>query len=407
MQKIRTFESLKNRHFCLYMGGTLCQMAGMNMQMMAGQLLIYRLTDSATVLGAISLVMSVPMLFCSLFGGVIADRVPKKYILMIGMFLLAILAIGIGVILSLGYLGPDKPNSWWILMASAFIQGIIMGLTTPAQQSIIPEIVGEERLMNALSLNNLGTSLFRILGPALAGIIIDRMGFQAVYYIMTVTNLGAIIFIAFVPSAGRMATAGSNALADIKDGINYIKKQKTILIILVYSLLFILFTMPFVNLMPIFADDVLGVGATGMGILLAIDGAGAGIAALILASLPNKKRGAMFLISGIFMGLVLTGFAFSGNWYLSMGLVLFTGIAQTGNATLSNTIIQYYVDPRYRGRVMSILMMSFGLISLGTFFTAVLADHIGVQWAVGGLAIVLTVVATAALFLLRQVRKLD
>ena len=407
MRNIRTFESLKNRYFCFFLAGMLCQMAGMNMQMMTRQLLVHRLTGSATMLGTMSLAMALPMLFFGLFGGVLADRFQKKYVFQSGLLLSAIISCSVGLTISFGYISPDRAGSWWILLVSAFLQGTIMGLMMPAHQSIIPEIVGEERLMNALALNNLGMGLFRIVAPAIAGFMIKYLGFEAVYYTMTGTNLLAILFINFIPPVGKTTLRGGNALADIKDGIMYLKSQTTIFIVLVFSLLFILFTSPYMHLMPIFTEDILKVDADGLGMLLAIEGVGGGVAALFLASLPNKKRGIMFLISGLIMGVALAGFAFSESWYLSIALVIFIGIAQTANMTLSSTITQYYVEPQYRGRVMSILMMSFGLTGLGTFLTAVLADAIGVQWAVGGLAIFLFVITVFAMVIFPRVRKLD
>ena len=152
--------------------------------------------------------------------------------------------------------------------------GTIMGLMMPAHQSIIPEIVGEERLMNALALNNLGMGLFRIVAPAIAGFMIKYLGFEAVYYTMTGTNLLAILFINFIPPVGKTTLRGGNALADIKDGIMYLKSQTTIFIVLVFSLLFILFTSPYMHLMPIFTEDILKVDADGLGMLLAIEGVG-------------------------------------------------------------------------------------------------------------------------------------
>ena len=382
-------------------------MAGMNMQMMTRQLLVYRLTGSATILGTMSLAMALPMLLFALFGGVVADRLQKKYVLQVGLAVSAIISLGVGLCISLGYLSADVPGSWWILLVAAFLQGTFAGSLMPAQQSIIPEIVGEERLMNALALNNLGMGLFRIIAPALAGFLIDAVGFEAVYYTMTGANILAIILAGLIPPAKKITLSTGNALSDIKDGINYLRGQKTIFIVLVFSLVFTIFTMPYMNLMPIFTDDILKVGATGMGTLLAIEGAGAGVAALFLASLPNKKRGIMFLISGVIMGIALAGFSFSESWYLSIILVIFIGIAQTGNMTLSSTITQYYIEPQYRGRVMSILMMTFGLTGLGTFFVSVLADAIGVQWAVGGLAIILLVISLLAIVVLPKIRILD
>ncbi len=115
----------------------------------------------------------------------------------------------------------------------------------------------------------------------------------------------------------------------------------------------------------------------------------------------------MMLLSGLIVGLALAGFAFSSSWYLSLILIAFVGIGQTGHRTLGNTLIQYYVAPEYRGRVMSILMMNFGLTNIGVFIAGLLADTIGVQWAVGGFALILVAIAFLALVFVPQIRRLD
>ena len=161
------------------------------------------------------------------------------------------------------------------------------------------------------------------------------------------------------------------------------------------------------TLMPIFTDDILGVGASGLGLLISISGVGAISGSLALASLPNKRRGIMLLVSGLILGAALVGFSFSSSWYLTMVLIVFVGLGQAGRMALGNTLIQYYVDDEYRGRVMSVYMMEFGLTSFGSFAAGMMAEAMGAQWALGGFAMVLALVSLLALAFLPRLRRLD
>jgi len=402
-----TFRSFKNPIYRLFYGGMMGQMAAMNMQMLARSLLIWRLTGSAALLGAMSLANALPMLFLSLFGGAIADRVQKKYVLLIGQAGSAIISLGIALSLSLGYLSPERAGSWWILIVASLFQGTIMGLMMPSRQAIIREIVSGEDLMNAISLNTMGMNALRLFAPALTGFLIDAFDFQAVYYAMTGMYFMAVVFIAFMPRTSTITTRDRNALADIKEGINYIRHETTIILILLFTLAAVILSMPYMLLMPIFADDILKVGATGMGILMSVSGVGAIIGSVALASLPNKKRGLMLIVSALILGAALVGFSFSTSWYLSLGLLAIVGLGQTGRMTLANTLLQYYTEDEYRGRVMSIYIMEFGLTSFATFAAGVLTETIGVQWAVGGFAIVLVFLSILALPFVPRLRRLD
>jgi len=165
--------------------------------------------------------------------------------------------------------------------------------------------------------------------------------------------------------------------------------------------------MPYMTLLPIFADNVLKVGASGMGVLGSISGVGAMVGSLVFASLPNKKRGLMLVAGSLILGVALVGFSFSTSWYLSMGLIVFVGLGQTARMTLGNTLIQYYVDDDYRGRVLSIYVMEFGLTSFGSFGAGMLAEAIGVEWALGGFAFTLVAVSMITLLFVPTLRKLE
>ena len=409
LANLKTFDSLKVRDFRFYWGATLCQMASMNMQLVARSLLIYRLTDSATILGLMSLCHALPMLFLSLFGGVIADRVQKKYVVLVGQAGSAVVSLAIALTLMSGYLSDVNAGSWWILAVAAIFQGTIMGLMMPSRQAMVPELVGEEQLLNAISLSNVGTSSIRFIAPAVAGFLIgDSYNFEAVYFTMTGMYILSVLLLSFLPSTGKTTLRGSGALNDIKEGIKYLRHQTIIVHILLLTLFAVVLSMPYMMLMPIFTEDILHVGPDGYGILMSVSGVGAIIGSVVLASMPNRKRGLLLLISSLTIALFLTGFAFSTSWPLSLVLIVFVGLGTTGRMTLGNTLIQYYVDPEYRGRVMSVYMMEFGLTSFGTFAAGLMADTaIGVQWTVGGFAMVLIVISMVALVFAGRLRRLD
>lgn len=403
----RTFSSLKIPAFRFYLGGQITQLASMDMRTIALSLLIYRLTGSAALLGILSLVNAVPGILLPLFGGVVADRLHKKYTLIIGQVGLFISGLVIALALNLGYLSAERPGSWWIIMVVAFFNSGIGGLAAPSRQAIISELVGKDRIMNAISLSNMGRNIFRLGSPALAGFFIDAFGFASVYYFTASLNLTSGILTIFLPLSGKSERKGSNAFAQFKDGLNYIRQETTLLLVLVLSTSMVLLSWPYIRMLPIFVDDILKVGATGMGILISVSTIGGLVASLIMASIPSRKRGVLLLISGLVLGLALTGFAFSRNLYLSMAFLVLVGLGQSARMSLDNSILQSYADPKYQGRVMSLYTLEHGLSSLGPFIAGMMAGVVGVQWAVGSLAITLALIALLALVFLPKIRKIE
>jgi len=383
------------------------QMAAMNMQMVAGSLLIYRLTGSPAILGAMSFANAIPMLSLSLFGGIIADRLQKKYVMLIGQAAFAVVSLGVALTLTVGYLSVEHAGSWWILVVSSVLQGGIMGLMMPSRQAIIPEIVNGEQLMNAISLNIMGMNALQLFAPALAGFLIDAFDFEAVYYTMTGLYIMGVVFYAFLPLTRTTISRGIGALDGIREGLNYVRHNTNIFLVLFFSLFVVLLAMPYNNLMPIFVDDILKVGASGMGILMSVSGVGAIVASIPLASLPNKKRGIMLLVSSLILGLALVAFSFSNSWPLSLALMAFVGLGQAGRMTLSSTLLQHYVKDEFVGRVMSLYLMQFGLTSFSAFAAGELTEAIGVQWAVGGFAMALVFLSIMVLTFVPRLRKLD
>ena len=215
----RMFQSLGNPAFRMFMAAMMGQMGAMNMQMVARAWFMYELTDSAALLGAVSLANGLPLLILSLYGGVIADRIPKKKVLILGQVSSAALALIVALMIT-----TDLINWEWLLAASV-VQGMIMALMMPSRQALISELVGEEGLTNAVALNTAGMNLNRLMAPGVAGLLIAIVGIEAVYYVMGGLYMVATVFAYSLPITGSAAISGGKALDNVAEGLRYIKES--------------------------------------------------------------------------------------------------------------------------------------------------------------------------------------
>lgn len=399
---LRTFTSLKNPGYRWYFAANFCQMASMNMQMLARGWLMYILTGSPLALGGLMLANAAPQLLFSIFGGVIADRLPKKMVMIVGQFGSALGTLIIAVFISLGTV------TWVHVVAVAVFQGTIMALMMPSRQSVIPEIVGRDGIMNAVALNTAGMNMNRLLAPAAAGVIIELFGVGGVYYIMTALYLGAVLFLLplKVPGTARPSERRS-VWTDTLAGISYIRGNRTISVLLILTLVAVVLSMPYIILLPVFAKDVLNIGAGKLGILMSLSGAGALAGSVAIASMREKKRGLLFLHSTLLSALALVFFALSESYLLSLFIILFVGLGQAGRMALSNTLLQAYTEEQYLGRVMSVYLMEFGISNVGTAAVAAMAEFVGVQWAIGSTAFALVLVCIGYYVFVPRIRHLD
>jgi MFS family permease len=407
----KAFASFKNPVYRLYYLSMVGHWSSMNMQMLARNLLVYRISASGAILGVLALANAIPMILFALPGGVMADRIQKKTVIQICQVASIIVSLATTLVLVFDYLSPEHPESWWVLAVSAVLQGAIMGFMMPSRSAIISEIVGPEHLMNAISLNNLGMNVFRILSPALAGFLVDVFDFWVVYAIMTAMIVMSWVCILFVPpTSEKTAAGGGNSLTDVLESWRYLRSEKTIMFVLLFTVTATILGMPYSQLLPMFTEDpnILNMGSgTSMGVLIMVSGIGAMIGSLILASLSNRKRGLIMLYAALIMSVALVAFSFSEIWYLSLFLIIFIGFGSSGQMALGNSLIQYYSDAAYRGRVMSFFMLGFGFSSLGAFFAGILAEGVGVQWAIGSLAIALVIITLLSLTFVPRIRRLD
>ncbi len=402
---LRTFESLKLRNYRYYWASGFSLMAAMSMSMLASGWFVYKLTGSSALLGLTMLANAIPILSLSPLGGHIADRAPKKVVLTVGMLGFGLVALWIALSTTLDIL------TWHFLVVSSFLQGVIMSLVMPSRQSIISEIVGRDKLMNAVALNTAGMNVNQIGAPAIAGFIVAAAGIAGVYYLIASLFLLAAILILPLdpkgnPSQNAPKKASTGVFGNITDGFGYVRRNDVLSTVLVLSLFTVLFSMPFRMLLPVFTEDILHAGPEKLGLLMSMAGIGALAGSLVIASLRIQGRGMLFLHTGMVTGLSIIAFTLSTSYAFSLGIMVVTGIGQAGGMALSSTLVQSYTEDAYLGRVMSLFMMQWGVTSLGIFGVSVVAEFVGIRWAVGATAVALVAVTLAYYIFSDRIRKL-
>ncbi|MDP2645975.1 MAG: MFS transporter [Desulfobacterales bacterium] len=422
--KQNTFAALKIPEYQIYFGALLMQMAAMNIQMVARSWFMYELTGSAAMLGTVGLASALPMLTVSLFGGVLADRIRKRGILIAGQLASAVISLGIAVAITLGTI------SWVHLFIAAFLQGLVMSLMMPAKQALIYELVGQETLMNAIALDAAAMNFLRLTAPAFAGFFIAIWSITAVYYIMTGLYLIGFAFAVRLPQTETVRPRESRTVRELKEGLRYTRHNAPVLAILILTLLATILSMPYIFLLPIFTRDIflvdvaifgrlasvpligplflaLGKSSARQGLLISISGFGALTGSLVIASMTGRKRGIVFLLSILLSSMALICFSASGSYLIALIMFFPLGLGESGMMALGNTLIQSNTDAAHRGRVMSIYMTNWGITMVGVFLVSILADFIGVQLAVGGAAGFLAAIVVYYLIFSPRVRQLD
>jgi MFS family permease len=405
--KIKTFDSLTVPGYRVYYGSMAANWFAMNMLMVVRVLLIYRLSGSAAAAGGLALANAVPTLLVSIIGGAVGDRMEKRRLMMLCRAGLVVLALAISILLGAGYLSPKYPASWWFLIASAVFEGAIMGLMWPVNTSIIPELVGMDRVMNAIFLSTTVMNIFRLVGPAVAGYCVDAYGFAAVYYLITAVYGISLLFTFFLPRTGVASTGGGTALSDTVKGFSYLGREHVMLLIVVFAVCHIVSGQPFQQLFPVYTESVLRISASKMGLLTGLSGLGAMVGSLALASFTFRKRGAMLLFSGVILGIPALAFTCLHQWWIALVVMPLVGLGMAMHAGLTSTLIQTYAEPDYRSRMQGFFATAGGLAGFGTFTTGILAEVIGVQTAIGISAFILSLASILFLIFAKDLRRME
>ena len=375
----RIFDALQNSpYYRTYWFGNQASLLVMQMQGVAIGYLAFTLTNSAAKLGLVNMAVGAPMLLMSPFGGVIADRFPKRQIVLTIQAVLCLVALSLGTLTLLGLI------QWWHLMIGSFVEGVCFSINMPARQSWIPSLVRDSELPNAIALNNAGMNAARIVGPALGGILIGLPGIGAkgVFYLALPAVAWVFYSLLQVPIHGNPdKKKRASFFTEFKVGFRYVAKSEILAPLFMMALVVLLLGMSYQMLMPAFALGVFDVGSTGLGLMSAVIGAGALSGSLMMAYLSrSEKKGQIQTVAGISLGvgILLFGVASGLHAFIpALVILFFVGVATDFYSTINNTLILLNTDRALFGRVMSLYMMTWSLAPLAAapFGTAV--DHFG------------------------------
>ncbi len=359
---------------------------------MAQSWLVFQLTNSAFLLGVVGFLGSIPVFLLSLFGGVVADRINKRTVLIFTQTAFMFLAFILAVLTQVKLITPGQ------IMLIAVLNGIVMAFDMPSRQAVVVELVGKQYLLNAIALNSAAFNSSRIIGPALAGILVASIGMAGCFYVNGISFLAVIFALLLIRINRRLPLNKNNsALKDLKEGLDVVKNNRLILVLVCMVGVVSLFGTSYTILMPIFAQDVLKVGVKGLGILMSSAGIGALIAALMLARLGDfKHKGRLLISSSLIFSVSLVLFSLSRIYALSIISLVFIGGASVTAIALINTILQIRVRDEFRGRVMSAFMFTFaGIMPFGNLLAGVLSEALGVS-----LTVMLSGIFCAAFFII-------
>jgi len=345
-----------------------------SMQMITRGWLILRLTDdSPFALSLVVLSFGLPMTIVSPFGGALADRFSRRKIIILTQ------SINIIMTLILATLDLTGLIRFWHLIVTGVANGTMASLNMPSRQSIVSDMVPADDLMNAISLNSSGMNITRIVGPALAGVLIVFLDTAGVLYLIALAYAIAVLFTAFIAEGEKgKSKKGRGMVTDIFDGVKYAKGDPTLFGLLILCFVPALFGFPYVALLPAWSKEVLNAGSDGLGLLMMCMGIGSLIGSLVLASLKKlRKRGYVIMAASLVWGLLLTTFSQCISYPTALSVVFFLGVISAFFMALNMSLLQYYASENMRGRIVSLSMMTFGIMPLSAVPFGAIAERIG------------------------------
>jgi MFS family permease len=387
------FRALRHRDFRLFFAGQLVSLVGTWMQSLAQSWLVLTLTNSPFALGLVGALQFLPVLFLSPFGGTIADRFPKRKVLLATQSTMMLLAFVLAALVW------AKVVTFAEILIVAFLLGLANSIDMPTRQAFVVELVGPDDLMNAIALNSTMFNLARLIGPAVGGLLIAVVGIAICFFLNGVSFIAVLIGLALMRLAGvppRRLGAPTQVFADLREGFRYVRHTPAVLGIILLLGAVGTFGINFNVLTPLLAYSTLRVGPVGLGWLTTAMGAGSLVASLAIAYLAKQPRPALILGAAAAFGLLEVLLGPARSFPADLALLALVGAMQVTFASQANTFVQLVVPHQLRGRVMAIYMMLWaGTTPIGNTIVGALAESTGTlgPFLLGGIASLLAVVA--------------
>ncbi len=380
LSNLRTFSAFKYRDYRLLWISTLVSSGGNWVQQITIGWLAFHLTGDALLTGTVAGIRGVPFLIAGPISGVLSDRMDRRKLMLITQVYLALLGLVFASLVA-GLFGIDV--AVWHLFIFTFMFGAGWAMNNPIRQAMVANSVPKEDMMGAIAMNSAAFQVTRIIGPTVGGILIATVGPATNFFIQAASFVGVFLLVLplRIPQEDFSASKGQSFFTNFKEGISYASKTPVIMALIFMGMIPSMFLMSFINgLMPVFASEILHNPDKGLGYLLSAYGVGALIGTLSLASLGNvQHKGIMLLIAAMGSGLAMISFSFTSSLGLSMLALVGMGATQMFYMATNNTLIQSIVPDTLRGRVLSLFMLDFALVSVGAFMAGAIAKHFGIS----------------------------
>lgn len=392
----KIFVSLSHPPFRWYLLGMFCCYIPMTMQQVAQGYLAFSLTGSATSLGVVAVAFGLPQLLFTLFAGVIADRYDRSKIVSISQGLIGILAVSMALLIHTGLI------QIWHIVVVGLLQGTIFSFNMPARQGLLPEIVPESLLANAVVTNNNVFNLLRILGPSVAGalIAIPTIGVAGVYDVMAVAYFLAMIAMGSLKGRNIAPKRERRAMyLELHDAMGYMWNSRVLSTMFLVGIAFVLFGMPYMMMMPVFAVRVFEAGPAGLGLLSTLGGVGALVGTLMIAAYIDRiRRDLAQVFAAISFGVFMFLFAATDNFLLACLVMPFIGASSNMYMSLNNAQVMLNTEREYVGRVSSIYMLMWSFMPLSSFPISAVVDMIGAQQTFRIMSVLVIVCVTSVAY---------
>ena len=395
LRRLPIAQTLTYRDFRWVFLGSFASFMAMNMQLVTQSWLVVELMNDSPLALSLSIVsFTAPITVVSLFGGAMADRIPRRRLVIFSQSGNAAMTFLLATLDATGFI------VFWQVMAIGLINGSLMAFNMPSRQAIISDIVPESRLMNAVSVNNSSMNLTRVVGPATAGFLILLIDTWAVFYLVSVVYVFSALSMAMIRAGSEaVARSGKGMRGDIGAGLSYVAEDPTRRGLIIMSFIPALFGYSYYALLPAWGREALDIGSEDLGLLMMLMGVGALVGTLILASMQSfNRRGAFLLLFCLLWGAALAAFAQTSSYLHAIPLLMLVGLLNSVFMSLNMTLIQTSSSREMRGRVMSIAMMSFGVMPLSGVPFGILAEFTNTPFALtlsGLLLVAFTLVFTA------------
>lgn len=400
---LQALSALRHRNYRLYWLGQLSSVLAQNMEGVAQGWLVLELTNSPLLLGLTGLAFAAPTIALTLLGGVIADRADRRRIMILSQSVSATTFFLLATLIVVGWI------ALWHVIVVAIISGCVRAFDRPSRMALLPQMVPKDDIANAVAVGGTIWQLNRLVGPALAGIMIYLVGIGATFYFCFVASLVAVcLWLGIRLSTQPTAPAAGSVLHHMAEGLNFIRTNEIYFIFIAIIFFNSAFGMSYLILMPVFARNVLDVGSQGFGFLQSFGGAGALAGVLAVAWFSHARgKGQQSLLGAFVFGVLLISFAFSKSYPLSLILAFALGVASQFYMTTISTVLQINLPNELRGRVMGIYGLAWELMPIGGMIAGAIAEFAGAPIAVGFGGFMVAMMALFVAIFYPSVRRLE